>query len=332
MIYKYVCKYRKKVVINKMNILKKIIICFFALLLTLLPLCSCSKTPGKGGVSVVTTIFAPYSFTRELAGEKADVTMLLPTGADSHSYDPTPKDLLAVSKCDIFIYVGGEADSWVENIIAAAENPDMKIIKLLDHTEGLICAEHNHEHNHTTGAEHEHGEYDEHVWTSPRNAVLASEAIAEALCEIDGENETFYKANLAAYKAELAALDAEIKEIVENSTRKELVFGDRFPLIYFTHAYGLSYHAAFPGCAGNTEPSAATLAELITHVNEEKIPAVFHISLSTGNIADAICDATGAKKLAFNACETLSRADFEAGVTYVELMRENAEALRIALG
>ncbi len=315
-----------------MNIIKKAILCFLAASVALLPLCSCGKPQGEADVSVVTTIFAPYSFARALAGEKAEVGMLLPTGADSHSYDPTPKDLLAVSECDIFIYVGGEADAWVENIIAAAENPDMKIIKLMEHTEGLICAEHNHDHNHAPGTEHEHGEYDEHVWTSPRNAALASEAIAAALCEVDGENEAFYKENLAAYKAELSALDAEFKQIVAGGARDELVFGDRFPLIYFAEAYGLSYHAAFPGCAGNTEPSAATLAELITHVEEEHLPAVFHISLSTGNIADAICDATGAKKLTFNACETLSRADFAAGVTYIELMRENAEALRIALG
>ncbi len=314
-----------------MNIIKKTILCFLVMALAVLPLCSCGTQGGEGGVSIVTTIFAPYSFSRALAGEKAEVTMLLPTGADSHSYDPTPKDLLAVSECDIFIYVGGEADAWVENIIAAAENPDMKIIKLMEHTEGLICAEHNHDHSHVGDTEHEHGEYDEHVWTSPRNAALASEAIAAALCEVDAENADFYKANLLAYKADLLALDAEFKEIVANGARNELVFGDRFPLIYFAEAYGLSYHAAFPGCAGNTEPSAATLAELITHVKEEGFPAVFHISLSTGNIADAICNETGAKKLAFNACETLSRADFEAGVTYIDLMRENAEALKIAL-
>lgn len=323
----YKRKIIKKVVNNLMNIIKKIIICFFVFAISILPLCSCGQTQSESDVSVVTTIFAPYSFARELAGGKAEVTMLLPAGADSHSYDPTPKALLAVSKCDIFIYVGGEADSWVENIIAAAENPDMKIIKLIDHTEGLICAEHDHSHEHG----HEHGEYDEHVWTSPRNAALACEAIAAALCEVDAENADAYAENLASYKAELAALDEEFKEIVAGGARTELVFGDRFPLIYFTEAYGLSYHAAFPGCAGNTEPSAATLAELIAHVEEESIPAVFHISLSTGNIADAICDATGAKKLAFHACETVSKADFDADVTYIELMRENAAALREAL-
>ncbi len=310
-----------------MNIIKKVIICVFSLALAVLPLCSCGEVQSESGVSVVTTIFAPYSFARELAGENADVTMLLPAGADSHSYDPTPKALLAVSKCDIFIYVGGEADSWVENIISAAENPDMKIIKLIEHTDGLICAEHDHDHGH----EHSHSEYDEHVWTSPRNAALACEAIAEALCEVDEENAGAYRENLASYRAELAALDEEFKAIAAQGARKELVFGDRFPLIYFAEAYGLSYHAAFPGCAGNTEPSAATLAELIMHVKEENIPAVFHLSLSTGNIADAICDATGAKKLPFHACETVSKADFDAGVTYIELMRENAEALREAL-
>ena len=316
-----------------MKLTKKIIICFLAFAISALPLCSCGNTSGEEKISIVTTIFAPYDFSRALAGENAEITMLLPCGADSHSYDPTPRDMLAVSKCDIFIYVGGAADAWVENVIAAAENPDMKIIKLMEHTEGLICSEHHHEHG--DGGEHDHShphsEYDEHVWASPRNAALACEAIAEALCEVDKENEALYRENLAAYRAELSAVDAEIKEIVAGGARRELVFGDRFPLIYFTEAYGLSYHAAFPGCAGNTEPSAATLAELITHVSEENIPAVFHISLSTGNIANAICDATGAKKLAFHACETVAKADFDAGVTYIELMRENAVALREAL-
>lgn len=318
-----------------MNIIKKSLCLLLSLAFLLPALFSCTGTAGEDKISIVTTIFAPYDFARALAGENAELTMLLPTGASSHSYDPTPKDMLAVSKCDIFICVGGEADAWVENLINAAKNPDMKIIRLMEHTEGLICSEHHHGHGDESGEhgshDHTHSEYDEHVWTSPRNAALACEAIAAALCEIDAENASLYRENLAAYRAELSAVDAEIKEIVANSTHTELIFGDRFPLIYFTEAYGLSYHAAFPGCAGNTEPSAATLAELITHVNENGIPAVFHISLSSGNIADAICDATGAKKLSFNACETVSAADFAAGVTYIELMRENAQALREAL-
>jgi len=307
---------------------KKALIFLLVLCTAVLPLCACASG-GEGSISIVTTIFAPYDFARSVGGENVSVKMLLSPGADSHSYDPTPKDMLAVKKCDIFICVGGTSDAWVDEMIASAGNPDIKVIKLMEHTEGLICADHSHDHNEPH--EHDHGEYDEHVWTNPRNAVLASEAITEALCEADAENAGTYRSNFEAYKAELLALDAEIKAIVAGAARTEIVFGDRFPLIYFTKAYGLTYHSAFPGCAGDTEPSAATLASLINKVKEDKIPAVFHLELSTGNIADAICEATGARKLRFNACENISKADFEAGVTYLELMRHNASVLREAL-
>jgi len=309
--------------------MKKTFILFLALCIAVLPLASCGGTGGESGVSVVTTIFAPYDFTRALSGGLAEVKMLLSPGSDSHSYDPTPKDMLALNKCDIFICVGGASDAWIEEIISSVENPDMKIIKLMEHTERLICADHDHGHDH--GDSHSHGEYDEHVWTNPRNAALACEAIAAALCEVDAENAETYRKNLDAYKAELSALDEEFKSIVANGKRSELVFGDRFPLIYFTEAYGLSYHSAFPGCAGDTEPSAATVAALINKVKEEKIPAVFHLELSTGNIAKSICDETGAKKLCFNACENISKDNFAAGVTYLDLMHHNAEVLREAL-
>ena len=307
---------------------KRQLIFLLALLICALPLCSCAST-GDDGISIVTTTFAPYDFARAVAGENAQVTMLIPPGADTHSYDPTPKDMLAVKKCDIFICVGGTSDAWVGEMIDSVNNPDMKIIKLMEHTDGLICADHSHDHGEEH--DHEHGEYDEHVWTSPRNAVLASEAIAAALCEVDPENADAYKSNFSAYKGDLLALDAEIRSIVAGGKRTEIVFGDRFPLIYFTKAYGLTYHSAFPGCAGDTEPSAAVLASLISKVKEDGIPIVFHLELSTGNIADAICAETGAKKLRFNACESILKKDFEAGVTYLDLMRQNANALREAL-
>jgi zinc transport system substrate-binding protein len=307
---------------------EKFLVFTLAFCVLALPLSSCGGEE-QSGVSVVTTIFAPYDFARTIAGENASVKMLLSPGADSHTYDPSMQDQLAIQKCDIFIYVGGASDFWVDEILTSVGNPDMKVIKLIDHTEGLICADHSHDH--TEEHEHDHGEYDEHVWTSPRNASLACNAIAAALCEVDAENADIYKANLAAYKAELTALDNEIKSIVANGKRTEIVFGDRFPLIYFTEAYGLTYHSAFPGCASDTEPSAATIAALIKKVNSDGIPVVFHLELSTGNIAETICEATGAKKLRFNACENVSKDDFLSHVTYIDLMRHNANVLREAL-
>ena len=307
---------------------KKLLVFLLIFCTVALPLSSCGGE-GKSGVSIVTTIFAPYDFARSVAGENASVKMLLSPGADSHSYDPTPKDMLAIKKCDIFICVGGTSDAWVEDILKSVNNPDIKVIKLMEHTEGLICGDHSHE---GEGAHsHDHGEYDEHVWTNPRNAALACDAIASALCEVDAENKEAYLVNLAAYKAELSALDEEIKSIVSGGKRTEIVFGDRFPLIYFANAYGIEYHSAFPGCASDTEPSAATIAQLIKKVGDSGIPAVFHLELSSGNIAETICEATGAKKLRFYACENVSKDDFARGVTYLDLMRHNASVLREAL-
>jgi zinc transport system substrate-binding protein len=187
---------------------------------------------------------------------------------------------------------------------------------------------------HKEGMEHDHGtedEYDEHVWTNPRNASIICEKIAEALCAVDTENSDKYNENLSAYKAELTSLDEAFKKIVAEGNGKPLVFGDRFPLIYFVKAYGLDYYAAFPGCASDTEPSGATVAFLINKVKEENIPVVFHIELSTGKIADTICEATGAAKMQFNACHNVTKADFDAGVSYLDLMWDNVEALKSAL-
>ena len=305
-----------------------VILAFIMLFLCVVTVCACTQTGNEDGISVVCTSFAPYDLAREIAGDGVSVKMLLSPGADSHSYDPTPKDILAVNKCDVFIYVGGESDVWVEDILSSVDNPDMKIVRLIDCTEELYHEEHK------EGMEHDHGtedEYDEHVWTNPRNAAIICEKIAEALCAVDTENADKYNENLSAYKAELTSLDEAFKKIVAEGNRKTLVFGDRFPLIYFVKAYGLDYYAAFPGCAADTEPSGATVAFLINKVKEENIPVVFHIELSTGKIADTICEATGAAKMQFNACHNVTKADLEAGVSYLDLMWDNVEALKAAL-
>ena len=305
-----------------------VILAFIMLFLCVVTVCACTQTGNEDGISVVCTSFAPYDLAREIAGDGVSVKMLLSPGADSHSYDPTPKDILAVNKCDVFIYVGGESDVWVEDILSSVDNPDMKIVRLIDCTEELYHEEHK------EGMEHDHGtedEYDEHVWTNPRNAAIICEKIAEALCAVDTENADKYNENLSAYKAELTSLDEAFKKVVAEGNRKTLVFGDRFPLIYFVKAYGLDYYAAFPGCAADTEPSGATVAFLINKVKEENIPVVFHIELSTGKIADTICEATGASKMQFNACHNVTKADLEAGVSYLDLMWDNVEALKSAL-
>jgi zinc transport system substrate-binding protein len=470
------------------------------------------RTQDNGKTTVVTTIFPPYDFVREIAGTSVNLTMLLPPGSESHSFEPSPQDIIKIQKSDIFIYVGGESDAWVERILSSLDTGRIKIITLMDcvevveeeivegmeddeegHSHGdeqftaadikdraltdwagdwqsvyphlldgtlnpvmehkaeggektardyfeqyktayatdvdrvaitrdsmtfyrngvpvkanyryrgtgvipeddgslwvrykfeaagnppkgapryVMFSDHLHapaksEHFHLYTSDesfdalmadtnpvnyptyypagltkneivaemigHDHGEeteYDEHVWTSPRNAKLIVEKISEALCEADPANAPEYKKNTAGYLEKLDTLDAAFQNVIAQGTRKTLVFGDRFPFRYFADAYGLSYFAAFPGCSTETECSAATIAFLVNKVRGENIPVVFHIELSNEKIADAICEETGAKKMLLHAAHNVTKRDFDRGISYLEIMTKNSEALKEAL-
>lgn len=472
-----------------------------------------SSTSPSGGekLKVVATIFPQYDFVREIAGDKVELTMLLPPGAESHSYEPTPQDIITIQDCDVFIYVGGDSDTWIEDILASMDTSNMKIVSLMDCVdvveeeivEGMQDEEEGHSHGseefedadvqerplsdwdgewqstypylldgtldeylaykaendedethdaayyrdkyntayetdadkvvidgdaityyvdgepnevtyeskgfeivlnksgekrvrylfeatgETSGApkyvqfsdhiiepgqdiEHFHmyvsdvsnealldewdhwptyypasltgdeicnelmghdaePEFDEHVWTSPKNAELIVQKLSDTLCEADSANADAYRQNATAYLDELALLDAAFQDVVDNAVRKTMVFGDRFPFRYFADAYGLDYYAAFPGCSTETEPSAATVAFLIDKVNEEQIPVVFHIELSNEKMADTICAETGAEKQLFHACHNVTQAEMDNGATYLSLMTGNVEALKEAL-
>ncbi|MDR0648855.1 MAG: zinc ABC transporter substrate-binding protein [Synergistaceae bacterium] len=489
---------------------------FFTMLLSLSLLVSALASCGQAAaekVSIVTTIFPQYDFARAIAGDRADITMLLRPGAESHTYDPTPRDILKIQNCDVFIYGGGESDEWVKRVLGSVDTSNMKIISLMDcvetveeeivegmqeeeeeghsHDEGFEVsdirdrptfadwkgdwqsgypyildgtldevfehkaeddpektAEHyrkyytdgyktdysrivlddkdnsityyaagkevakvkyeyrgyavltyddgskgvryqfeaagptngapkyiqfsDHAYKPTEGLEHFHlyngndgfepmlenlvnwptfypasmsgeeiaesmighdheAEYDEHVWTSPRNAKIIVQKISDTLAGVDPAGAAVYKKNTAAYIAELDKLDKAFSGVVKGASRKTLVFGDRFPFRYFADAYGLKYFAAFPGCSTETEASVATIAFLINKVKAEKIPVVFHIELSNEKIADTICEATGAKKLRLHAAHNISRDDFQNGVTYLDIMTANVGALKEAL-
>jgi zinc transport system substrate-binding protein len=290
----------------------------------------------NGKITVTATIFPPYDFTRAIAGDRINLSMLLPPGAESHSFEPSPRDIINVQNSDIFVYIGGESESWVDRILDSMDTSKMKIIRLMDVVdiveeeivEGM--QEEDEDVFESIGVELE-PEYDEHIWTSPKNAVLMVRAISAGLCEKDSANASYYRQNTDAYIAELNELDAEFQSIVNDAKRKTLVFGDRFPFRYFADAYGLSYFAAFPGCSTETEPSAATVAFLINKIRTEKIPVVFHIELSNEKMADVIAEETGAKKRLLHAAHNISKRDFDRGVTYLELMKHNEDALREAL-
>ncbi|MDR1252297.1 MAG: metal ABC transporter substrate-binding protein, partial [Treponema sp.] len=220
-----------------------------------------------GKTNVVTTIFPPYDFVREVAGDKVNLTMLLKPGAESHSYEPTPQDIITVQNCDVFIYVGGESDAWVERILESKDTGRMEIVTLMDCVEVVeeVIVEGMQDEEEGEDSEEE-VEYDEHVWTSPKNAKLIVQKIADTLKQRDPANAAAYEKNTASYLARLTDLDASFQNMIDGANRKTVIFGDRFPFRYFADAYGLNYFAAFPGCSTETECSASTIAFLIDKV------------------------------------------------------------------
>lgn len=284
-------------------------------------------------LSVVTTIFPPYDFSRQLAGELADVEMLIGPGEETHTYEPTPQDIIKIQEADVFIYAGGESESWVNGILGSFDTSGIKMIDMMELCgaveEEIVEGMQDDEATETGGAEEI--EYDEHVWTSVSNAQVISQAIADALCEVDEENAPTYRENCERYLSELSSLKRQIAQTVNGGARKTVIFGDRFPARYFTDEFGLTYYAAFPGCAEQSEPSAGTVAFLIEKVREENIPVVFYIELSNGKVASTIAESTGAQTLCFNSCHNVTMEQFLDGVTYIDLMQSNCEALEKAL-
>jgi zinc transport system substrate-binding protein len=312
---------------------KSFLILLFVLMIASTPFFSEQAAGADKKPNIVTTIFPQYDFTRAIAGDNAEMTMLLRPGTESHSYDPTPQDILKIQNCDIFIYGGGESDDWVDGVLESMDTSKMRIISLMDCVDTVeeeIIEGMQEEEEEEEGHEGE-AEYDEHVWTSPLNAKKIVQRISDTLLDVDPANAGLYKANTVAYLEKLDELDAAFRNAVEGASRNTLVFGDRFPFRYFADAYGLKYFAAFPGCSTETEASAATVAFLIDKVKAENIPVVFHIELSNEKIADTICEATGAKKLLLHASHNIARDDFEKGLTYLDIMTANVESLKEAL-
>lgn len=282
----------------------------------------------KNGVSVVATSFAPYDFARQISGDSTDITMLLAPGEESHTYEPSPGDIMKIKDCDVFIYGGGESEKWVDSILESIES-DIEIIRMMDVVE--LC-ETDHSHDEYDGHNHdEETEYDEHVWTSPLNAVEIVKVISDALIKVDGENSDVYKTNTEEYIGALIALDESIESAVKSADKNIIVIGDRFPLIYFTKRYDLHYESAFPGCSAQTEANPATIARLIDTVENDDISLVFKVDLSRGNVAETISESTGAQIGTLYSCHVISADDYIAGETYISLMQRNLDALKIAL-
>ena len=297
-------------------------------------------------LNIVTTIFPVYDWILQAAGgtDHAEITLLLDSGVDLHSYQPTASDMLKIASCDVFVYVGGESDKWVEDALKGSVNPGRVVISLLDalgedvRTEELVEGMEHHGHEEDGNADEDHGheeeEADEHVWLSLRNAQKLTSAIAARLAEADPDHAEAYTANAAAYCERLAALDAQYAEVTGAATHKTLLFGDRFPFRYLADDYGLAYYAAFSGCSAETEASFQTIVFLAQKMDELGLPAVLTIEGTSRKIAETVIRTTAGKNqkiLTLDSMQSVTAADMQAGASYLSIMEKNLEVLREAL-
>jgi zinc transport system substrate-binding protein len=318
--------------------MKHIIIGLLALA-TLLGCTNSNKTAGKADkLNIVATTFPCYDFARAVAGDKAEITLLLRPGSEIHSFDPSPGDIIKIQTADLFIYVGGESDVWVEKTLESSDLSKLKTARLIDFIapyeeeviEGMTEEDEGHDHEAEAEGEEE-AEYDEHIWTSPANAIALTSTLAEIIAALDPKNADFYAANAAKYIEEIKGVQAEIAEVVKNAKRKKLLVADRFPFRYLVEEYSLDYAAAFPGCSAEMDASAATVAFLINTVKKEKLPYIYHIELSNKRIADTIKNETGVKTLELHSVQNVSADEFKKGETYVSIMKRNAQNLKLGL-
>lgn len=342
---------------------------------------------GDGRLRVVTTLFPYYDFVRQIAGDGVSLTLVIPAGMDSHSFEPTPADMRTIQNADLLICNGGAMEQWLSQVLDAVETGEAtEVMTMMDYVdaleeelvEGMEDGGENHRHE---GEDHSHGkeadphleeqpsdrlgtgetdsheeepdshsrtekpdadyvdhdgheteiEYDEHIWTSPVNAMKIAAGIRDKLVEMDPAHEALYRQNADAYLKELAAIDAGFRQVSAHRKRNLIVVGDKFPFRYLAEEYRLDYRAAFSACSADTEPSARTIAYLIDKVKDEGIPVVYYLELSSHRVSEIIGEETGAQPLLLHSCHNVTRAQFDAGITYVELMTRNIENLRKGL-
>lgn len=368
---------------RKTEFLRKSVV-FIVTISMILGMTGCGKTTEKEDnyrLKIVTSLFPYYDMARAVIGDVKgiDLKMTVTPGQDSHSFEPTPSDVIQMENADVLIYNGGSLETWIDTLLDSLNNKNQIQMKMMDYVdvlneeivEGMDTRfeEHDHDehshkednHNkekhkedshseenhkednhsedssndsefHNEDSEEGHEETDEHIWTSPVNEIIMTEKICETLSKALPEEKENFQKNAESYISQLKELDNEFRTIVENAKINEIIFADKFPLQYFAKEYGLKYYAAFPGCGSDMEPSAKTIAFLVDKIKEDNIKAVFYLELSSHIVSDAIETDTGAKPLQFNSCHNITQKQFDSGVTYVDLMKENVNNLKIALG
>ena len=276
-------------------------------------------------IDVIATLFPQYDFVKQIGKDKVNVTLLLPPAVESHVYEPKPSDIIKISNSDMFVYTGKDMEPWADTIAESIDN-----INIIDVSENIQLSKEEHEHEEEEEHEEEH-EYDPHIWLNPDNAKIMIDNIVEGLSKLDPDYSDFYKQNAEEYKEKINKLDTDIQEVVDNAKRNKLVFGGRFAFAYFIEKYNLEYIGAYNSCSTETEPSVAVIANVIQEVKNNNIPVIFYEEFSAHAVADSIASQTGAKTLLFHSVHNVTKDDLENEVTYVDVMRQNLDNLKIAL-
>ena len=308
-------------------------------------------------IEIIATLFPQYDFAKQIGGDKVNVTLLLPPGNESHTYEPTPQDMININNSNLFIYTGKEMEPWAENLIDGVKN-NINVLDLsttvnlinVEEFENEYCGEdcelehehekknqHNddHEQNHINEHENENENhnhsYDPHIWLNPQYAIQMVNSISQQLCEIDPENKLYYQKNATEYIKQIQALDVEIEETINSSKNKKIAFGGAFAYAYFIEKYNLEFISAYQTCGENAEPSTTQVKEVIDYINKNKIPVIFYKEYTTGNIAKTIAESTNAEMLVFHTVHNVSKEELANGASYVGVMRQNLENLKKAL-
>ena len=302
----------------------KRIFTFFLISILVLTCCACSQNTEKSlnKLQITATLFPQYDFAREIAGDKADVMLLAPAGADGHTYEPTPAEIIKITESDMFIYTGKHMEAWAEKIIGSIDSENLKIVDVSENIDLKFAVTH-----HTSYEE----EYDPHIWTDPNNVKIMLDNITKALCDIDRNNADYYNTRAKEYKLKLDELDKNFLQTVAEARTNKMIFGDSFAFAYFTERYGLEHKAAFDSCSAESEPSAFVITQIIEEIKKDNIPVVYYSETSNKKVPESIAQETGAQPLLFHSCHTVTKQEIDNGTTYLTLMNQNLENLKKGL-
>ena len=323
---------------EKVAFLVTLVLIFSAITAVLIKVTNPEKNRKDGKIEVVATLFPQYDFAKQIGGDKVNVTLLLPSGAESHTYEPTPQDMVTVNNSDLFVYTGKEMEPWADNLIAGMKNDinvldlstTVDLINVEEFEEAHEIEEHEEEHEHESEHEHNHS-YDPHIWLNPLYAIKMVKAIEDQLCVLDPENKEYYKNNATKYINQIKELDRQFEETVENSNTQKIAFGGAFAYAYFVERYNLDFATAYQACGENAEPSTTQIKDVIDYINDNKLPVIFYKEYTNGNVARTISESTGAKMLVFNTVHNPSKEELQNGATYLSIMTQNLENLKQAL-